>query len=68
MLNGTLNQSQKTVFDLICTNGGINGNEIIAKLDMPRDTFNKIIRILIDENLVERRGSKKNGGYFCVND
>lgn len=64
-LNGTLNDSQKAVLDYISKNDGVNATILIEKLSIPRDTINKIIRYLIDQNLIERRGSKKTGGYWC---
>ena len=45
-------------------NPGCMGKEITGALDMPRDTFNKIIRSLFEKELIERRGSKKTGGYW----
>ena len=71
-LNGTLiknikeslNASQSKVFDFIMRNPGCMGKEITGSLDMPRDTFNKIIRSLFEKKIIERRGSKKTGGYW----
>lgn len=71
-LNGTLiknikeslNASQSKVFDFIMRNPGCMGKEITGALDMPRDTFNKIIRFLFEKKIIERRGSKKTGGYW----
>ena len=71
-LNGTLiknikeslNASQSKVFDFIMRNPGCMGKEITGVLDMPRDTFNKIIRSLFEKKIIERRGSKKTGGYW----
>lgn len=71
-LNGTLiknikeslNASQSKVFDFIMRNPGCMGKEITGALDMPRDTFNKIIRFLFEKKIIERRGFKKTGGYW----
>ena len=71
-LNGTLiknikeslNASQSKVFDFIMRNPGCMGKEITGALDMPRDTFNKIVRSLFEKKIIERRGSKKTGGYW----
>jgi hypothetical protein len=60
----SLNASQSKVFDFIMRNPGCMGKEITGALDMPRDTFNKIIRSLFEKKIVERRGSKKTGGYW----
>ena len=71
-LNGTLNEkikemlngSQIMVYNFIEKHPGCMGRDIIESLNMPRDTFNKIIRSLFEKKIVERRGSKKTGGYW----
>ena len=65
-LSGTLNPSQKEVLNYIGINGGCNASNIIVSLGIPRNTLNKIIRTLTERNLIERRGGKKNGGYWQV--
>ena len=65
-LNGTLNEPQSKVLLFISENEGINATAIIEKLSIPRDTLNKIIRHLMELKLIERRGSKKTGGYWKV--
>ncbi len=49
-------------------NPGVKALEITARLGIPRDTLNKIIKHLVDNQLIERLGSKKTGGYHIVND
>lgn len=39
---------------------------LIADLAIPRGTLNKVIKRLADGGLVERRGSKKTGGYYVT--
>ena len=63
-LNGTLNSKQKDVLAFITTTPGVQAQEIIDRLSIPRDTLNKILKVLIDRKLIERRGSKKTGGYY----
>lgn len=65
-LSGTLNSSQVEVLKYIGINGGCNASTIIESLGIPRNTLNKIIRTLIERNLIERRGGKKKGGYWKV--
>ena len=60
----TLNASQARVYDFIVNNPGCMGKDVTVTLDMPRDTFNKVIRFLFEKKIVERRGSKKIGGYW----
>lgn len=60
----TLNVSQAKVYDFIENNPGCMGKDLTVTLGMPRDTFNKVIRFLFEKKIVERRGSKKIGGYW----
>ena len=63
-LSGILNDTARKVLDYISGHGGCQASSIIEDLEMPRDTLNKVIKRLVDSKLVERRGSKKTGGYY----
>ncbi len=63
-LNGTLNERQKDVLDFITATPGVQAQAIIDKLLIPRDTLNKILKVLTDRGFIERCGSKKTGGYY----
>ena len=63
-LNGTLNERQNEVMDFIKASPGVQAQVIIDQLAIPRDTLNKILKVLTDRELIERRGSKKTGGYY----
>ena len=63
-LSGSLNEKQKSVLDFIAATPGVQAQVLIDKLLIPRDTLNKIIKTLTDRGLIERRGSKKTGGYY----
>ena len=65
-LNGGLNEGQQKVIQLIQKNEGIKVKDISIQLNMPIDTVDKHIRVLIKKNLIERRGSRKTGGYYLV--
>ena len=65
-LNDGLNDGQQKVIQLIQENEGIKVKDISLQLNMPIDTIDKHIRVLIKKNLIERRGSKKTGGYYIV--
>jgi ATP-dependent DNA helicase RecG len=65
-LNGELNIGQATVYQLIKKQTGINATEISKQLKMPFSTVDKHIRVLLKKGLIERRGSKKTGGYFVI--
>ena len=63
-LNGGLNDSQLTVLNYIFQNNGVKAKYISEKLNIPIDTIDKHIRVLIQKKYIERRGSKKTGGYY----
>ena len=63
-LSGGLNEGQKKIVQIIQENEGIQGKEISTRLNVPIDTIDKQIKTLITKELIERRGSKKTGGYF----
>ena len=65
-LNGGLNDGQKRVFQLIQENEGIKVKEISNRLNIPIDTIDKQIKVLINKNLIEHRGSRKTGGYYKI--
>ena len=65
-LNGTLNSTLQKVLDSIKTKPNIKAKEIAVILDIPRDTLNKQLRYLTNNHLIERRGSKKTGGYYAI--
>ncbi len=63
-LNGTLNEGQHNVLNVIEKHPGVQAKEIIKQLNLPLDTLNKHLRHLTSNGLIERRGSKKTGGYY----
>ena len=65
-LNGTLNEGQQKVLDFLVQHSGVQTKEIIEHLNIPLDTLNKHIRFLVKNKYIERRGSKKTGGYWIV--
>lgn len=65
-LNGGLNDGQKKTLEYICQHEGCNTKQISIGLDVPFDTIEKQIRILLKKGLIEHRGSKKMGGYYPV--
>lgn len=65
-LKGRLNPTQQTVYDSIVGNPGIKAKDISAEHKIQIDTLYKVIRALTEMNLIERRGSRKTGGYYPV--
>ena len=63
-LNGTLNPTQEKVYQFVKLHPGANAKHIIDELFIPRDTLNKVLKHLISLRFIERRGGKKDGGYY----
>ena len=64
-LNDGLNERQKKVLKEIKNNPGIKGKELAEHLNIPIDTIDRYIKVFTLNNLVERKGSKKTGGYYA---
>jgi ATP-dependent DNA helicase RecG len=65
--NGTLNSGLKSLIEVIENNPGIKAKDAAVLLNnRPRDTMSKQLRELLDKGLIERRGSKKSGGYYVL--
>ena len=45
-------------------NPGVKIKDMVSILEIPTDTMDKYIKFLTEKGWVERRGSKKTGGYF----
>ena len=65
-LNGQLNDSQKETLNYIIQHQGCNTTVIAKGLDKPFRTIDKHVHVLLSLNLIERRGSRKTGGYYPV--
>ncbi len=63
-LNGELNSAPKATLNYIKENAGCNATEISDKTGVPFSTIDKHIRVLLKNGKIERRGSKKTGGYY----
>ena len=62
---GTLNGTLKDVLTCVKKSPGIQANQISAILKKPIDTIKKQIKTLADKGLIERKGSRKSGGYHA---
>ena len=65
-LTGGLTGGLNELLEFIENNSGVKVKEISEKLERPIDTLDKQIKKLVDKNLIERRGSKKTGGYWRI--
>jgi len=64
-LSGGLSGGLKDLFILIQNNPGIQAKTISENLNRPIDTIDKQIKKLVEKNLIERKGSRKTGGYWA---
>jgi len=65
-LNSELNVRQNAIYNHIKKNPGVKAAELSSTLNIPFSTIDKYTRIFIAKGLIERRGSKKTGGYFVL--
>ncbi len=63
-LNEGLNEGLKILLELIRKKEGLQGKDISEELERPIKTIERQIAELIKKELIERRGSRKTGGYF----
>ncbi len=64
-LNEGLNEGLKSLLLGIKNNPGIKAKDLGPVLEQRSiKTIERQIKILIDKNLIERRGSRKTGGYY----
>ena len=63
-LNGTLNGTEQLVFDCIVATPGITANALVQQTSKSVRTIRRVVKKLIDNGLIEYRGSKKTGGYY----
>ena len=62
--DGELNEGQQRTLHYIAQHEGCTASTIAAETQTPFSTVDKHIRILISKSLIERRGSKRTGGYY----
>ena len=63
----SLDEALETLLKTISSNPGIKSKDLSLKLDnRPIKSLERQIKILVDIKLIERRGSKKTGGYYTV--
>ena len=63
-LNGELNASQKATQQFIIEHEGCTASGISEMTKIPFSTIDKHVRVLLKVGMIERRGSKKTGGYY----
>lgn len=67
-INEGLNEGLKSLLATIIKNPGIRANALPPLLEnRPLKTIERQIKVLVEQQLIERRGSRKTGGYWGVN-
>lgn len=64
--HGGLNESQIKTLEYIRQHEGCQVKQISADMNVPIDTIDKHISVLLKKSLIERRGSKRTGGYHAL--
>ena len=65
-LNETLSETLSETLNLVRNNPGIKRIDLVDRTGLAPATISRYISVLIEKNLIERRGSKKTGGYYPV--
>ena len=61
-----LNPGQRAVLDCIKAHPGLKVPGIETETGIPAKSIERHIKVLIERNLIEHRGSKKTGGYHAL--
>lgn len=66
-LNEGLNEGLKTAYSAVAENPGIQAKDLSTVLKgRPIKTIERQIKKLIELELIERKGSRKTGGYWII--
>ena len=63
-LNDTLNADELAIVQFIEAHPGAQVSDIMSFTGKSRPTINRYIARLVELSVVERRGSRKTGGYY----
>ncbi|MCM8539266.1 MAG: putative DNA binding domain-containing protein [Lentisphaeraceae bacterium] len=65
-LNAGLNASQLSLLNIICENPGVQLNDLAKTLGKSVRTLERQVSSLVKKGHIERRGSRKTGGYYPI--
>ena len=65
MIKQELNRDQLLVLEAIKSKPGSRVPQIVEAKDIPSKSVERHIKVLIEQGLIEHRGSKKTGGYYA---
>lgn len=66
VFNVALNETLNETLRLIRCNPGIQRKELVTRTGLVPATISRHISALMEKSLIERRGSKKTGGYYPI--
>lgn len=61
-----LNKGQQAILDCIKAHPGLRVPGIETETGIPAKSIERHVKVLIERNLIEHRGSKKTGGYYAL--
>ncbi len=65
-INGTINNTEKLIYNCIISSPGISAVTLANESGKSVRTIMRILKHLVDLNIIEYRGSKKTGGYYSL--
>ena len=66
IVNGTINENEQAILNLLVTTPGLNASEISKHINKSLRTTMRYIKILQDKGLIEFKGAPKTGGYYIL--
>ena len=66
ILNDTLNADELAIVKFIEANPGVQISGIMTFIGKSRPTINRYVARLVELSIIERRGSRKTGGYYIL--
>lgn len=67
-INEPIKKELVLIIDIIRSNPGISRSELFESTGKSLSTIKRYVKILSDNNIVERKGSNKTGGYHLTNE
>lgn len=65
-INGTINENERLIYNRIVSLPGISAVTLADEFGKSVRTIMRVLKHLVDLNIIEYRGSKKTGGYFSL--
>ena len=62
-----ITNKKQVVLDYIIAHPGVKARYISTNLDVSEITVKRVIKNLLEENLIVHKGSRKDGGYYDIN-